>query len=1517
MVTITGSAVTENYDGTEHKASGYAPGSTSPLFNEDNLVFTGVAEAVRTDAGTTPMGLTAEDFEYNDPNIRANFSVTDGSVTVNPITAAVTIKGNTDTSDYDGEVHTVTGYTATADSDLYDVDSFIVYSGEAKAIRTDAGTTFMNLDVDKFSNISENFSNVTFTLEEDGYQTITPITATVTIVGNKATFNYDGTGHEATGYTATADTPLYRVKDDEETGAEKDFSFSGAATASRTVAGETKMNLAATQFSNINGNFKDVKFEIEDGQVEITPITAMVTITGHTGTFTYDGTEHTVSGYDATFSTELYNQDCFEAVTAVSVSRTEAGVTAMNLGPDSFNNISPNFTDVTFEVTDGSITINPAITVSKYLNNTSATEAETFTFNVKLTDDAQVPIAGHVLMKETTSDGEGNETSKPVTTNEEGKATFTISVKGLDTQAVTLDIPYGATLWIEEDKTYDPNNYITTINGESVSEYQLDYVTDSSTTLGFVNAVGTICRIGDVEFQTIHDAVQWAQDNNEHEVTIEMKVDYTMPATDEVVIPSGYTVTLSTASDYEGEGAATITRTPGFTGAMLTNRGTLNIADSQPGTRIIIDGNGDLVTAESAIIVNAGTLNVCTGGKIQNANSGNVSVSGGTITGNRANAVEGKENTGLGGAIYSVSGGVGLTGGVLGGENAADANQAKNGAAIFVSTGNASFSGGQVTGNVASEGGAVGVGSGDSRLMFSGSAYVQGNKNSTGGNCNVYLDKDTDLIINAIGLNPDAEIGIYVPGDGELYNNRGVSGARFGGYTSNANLNAFKNDRTPGMTVSEDNYKMKWGRAVKVELRELNPFSGTSLPPVAQGSLKKTGEYFPTANENYVSDIAAELLNTMGGISSGYTFACAFGKGATAYSECLSKINWNGNTGDWGFVNREGQFVTYENDPPTLVIYYSAPAYVTVANNTGYPLSLTSMTVNGIDVGSTHYGFVVARKGATVDHFVPIESDDLTLVVGESIKYMFPGVRKQTFDLSGSFTGEIGADIGYTYTEVKGSAYTSGETKSGTISTADAAGVFAIPTLHLYDNDKTVEIAFGESTKICKIVELNADGTVKAEHLYPSLQEAVVDGDAHYDEYKVTENGVTTVKVEMIQDYLMPSTDAPDIPSGRNFTFTTATSGVTQGSAVYTGEGDRAVISQDQGNTNSFFKATTGGNGTALTIENVNFEGKQLDATKTNGGVISTHDCSVTIRNVNFNNFSAGNGGAVYAQFGTADKSTYANTNNWVNISNTNFNNCVSKAGVDKFGGGIWTNAKDLTMTDCNFTYCNATQQGGAVYHRIDGDYSYTPTSTTQVSNCKFEHCYAGAAGGLEINAVTVNIDGCTFDDCQAITRNGGGFNAYLRAASTPNTSLNISNTSFNNCFANQDGGVFRTMMNTYVTGCTFTDNTANGLGGGIAQNNGNVLSLNGCTVTGNKSGKQGGGIYTNGNLTLENNCVITGNSLTTSVVTDGAGVYLTDSKTLTLGVANAAAGFLDTCTISGPWRATWRRIRTWPSASR
>jgi len=76
--------------------------------------------------------------------------------------------------------------------------------------------------------------------------------------------------------------------------------------------------------------------------------------------------------------------------------------------------------------------------------------------------------------------------------------------------------------------------------------------------------------------------------------------------------------------------------------------------------------------------------------------SGNVTVSGGSIAGNSATN---------GGAIYSATGAVAVSGGTIGG---AEANTASaNGGAIYIGSGSATVSGGSIAGNSATNGGAI------------------------------------------------------------------------------------------------------------------------------------------------------------------------------------------------------------------------------------------------------------------------------------------------------------------------------------------------------------------------------------------------------------------------------------------------------------------------------------------------------------------------------------------------------------------------------------------------------------------------------------------------------------------------------------------------------------------------------------------------------------------------------------------------------------------------------------------
>lgn len=204
-----------------------------------------------------------------------------------------------------------------------------------------------------------------YTLVENlGTLTITPAPVTVTITGHVTTAKYDRAEHVATGY---------EVKIDKKTTADYNanmFNFSGTAEAKRTQYGYDYMGLKAEQFTNTNPNF-DVTFVVNDGYVSITQEQkVVVTITGNTDTKTYDGAEHSVTGYTVQVSNKLYTENDFRFTGSAIASRTNVGTADMGLTPEMFVNLNDGFESVEFRVVDGSMTINPlAVTVTITGNN--------------------------------------------------------------------------------------------------------------------------------------------------------------------------------------------------------------------------------------------------------------------------------------------------------------------------------------------------------------------------------------------------------------------------------------------------------------------------------------------------------------------------------------------------------------------------------------------------------------------------------------------------------------------------------------------------------------------------------------------------------------------------------------------------------------------------------------------------------------------------------------------------------------------------------------------------------------------------------------------------------------------------------------------------------------------------------------------------------------------------------------------------------------------------------------------
>ena len=357
VVTVTGNTKTVVYDGTGHSVEGYTvdvnglPITVTPKAGTE-------AKASGTNAGTYYMGLTADDFtaeSNNYSNIR--IVVTDGWLKIDPITdkVTVTITENADTVEYDGKEHSVTGYASiVSDHALYDVANVAETPTDAWTAKgTDAGTYPVGIKSGDFRNTSGNFTNVEFVIV-DGELVITRRGenpgSPVTLRADDSTVMFDGDYHGYVGHIATNLAEGHSVRS-----VKSDF------TARNVGRYEDKIDLHDAIIVDADG--KDVTrnyvLTYQPGTLEITPFEGevVVTVTGNTGLFRYDGKIHTVEGYTVEATVPFFTEDDIRFTGDATISEVRPGDYVMNLKDEEFSAANDNFTSVKFVVIDGSMRI--------------------------------------------------------------------------------------------------------------------------------------------------------------------------------------------------------------------------------------------------------------------------------------------------------------------------------------------------------------------------------------------------------------------------------------------------------------------------------------------------------------------------------------------------------------------------------------------------------------------------------------------------------------------------------------------------------------------------------------------------------------------------------------------------------------------------------------------------------------------------------------------------------------------------------------------------------------------------------------------------------------------------------------------------------------------------------------------------------------------------------------------------------------------------------------------------------
>ena len=275
VVTITGNKDTQKYDGTEKTVEGYTVSITSPLYKESDFTFDGTALVKGTNADTYMMGLSEENFTNTNKNFaKVTFHVIDGSLVIEKRNLVLTSASAQKV--YNGTELTAKDVTVSG-------DGFVKGEGASYDI-TGTQTTVGDSENTFTYKLNENTNADNYTIEtKNGSLLVTPVTdqVVVTLKENSGTEVYDGTEKTVTGYTvADISNKLYT---------DKDFTFTGNAEVKGTDAGTYDMELKAEDFQNINPNFTNVVFKVEDGALEITR--RQVTFQADSGEKKYDGEE--------------------------------------------------------------------------------------------------------------------------------------------------------------------------------------------------------------------------------------------------------------------------------------------------------------------------------------------------------------------------------------------------------------------------------------------------------------------------------------------------------------------------------------------------------------------------------------------------------------------------------------------------------------------------------------------------------------------------------------------------------------------------------------------------------------------------------------------------------------------------------------------------------------------------------------------------------------------------------------------------------------------------------------------------------------------------------------------------------------------------------------------------------------------------------------------------------------------------------------------------------------------------
>ena len=366
VVTIRENSATFPYDGEAKTAEGYeVAGISSALYKEGDFAFVGDAAhkvATGTDAGDYDMGLLPGDFENRSANFsNVVFAIEDGQLHIDPVAIdedAVTWDARDVQKVYDGEPLSAYGARAW---DKHGNELSVEYSTDGVSWVSDPSkislTHFGHLAV-KLRATGANYAAGQYAT---GSESVAVEKRPVTLESGGADKTYDGTPLTNGAVSVTPKGEGVGFVDGE--------GVAITVTGSQTDAGESDNTFYFSFDEGTSGDDYLVTAKCGKLKVAANSQQVVVKIKGNTGGGKYDGEEHSVEGYAVSYvvggaasagAPAGFDAGDISFAGTAKVTGTDAGSYPMGLDAGDFSYNGKNFSNVSFEVEDGQLTILPA-----------------------------------------------------------------------------------------------------------------------------------------------------------------------------------------------------------------------------------------------------------------------------------------------------------------------------------------------------------------------------------------------------------------------------------------------------------------------------------------------------------------------------------------------------------------------------------------------------------------------------------------------------------------------------------------------------------------------------------------------------------------------------------------------------------------------------------------------------------------------------------------------------------------------------------------------------------------------------------------------------------------------------------------------------------------------------------------------------------------------------------------------------------------------------------------------------